>query len=136
AEKVPCRKGEVWTEGCVTPCPETCPPYVRQPCPFMCKLRGCICKMGYVRDRYKNNTCVPKDKCPKQTSNAAAMQRCAKGEQPSDCALLPIICQALCPNAPPTGVMCSQVCHKGCICKAGYIRDPRKSYKCVEEDKC
>uniref|UniRef100_A0A915HZL0 TIL domain-containing protein n=1 Tax=Romanomermis culicivorax TaxID=13658 RepID=A0A915HZL0_ROMCU len=69
-------------------------------------------------------------------STTATPQKCTKDEQWSDCALLPVSCQRVCPNAPPTGIMCAQVCHEGCVCKPGYFRDPRKGYKCVEEDKC
>uniref|UniRef100_A0A915J8Z9 TIL domain-containing protein n=1 Tax=Romanomermis culicivorax TaxID=13658 RepID=A0A915J8Z9_ROMCU len=63
-------------------------------------------------------------------------KQCSAHEQYSDCAHLPPKCQHLCPNAPPTGIRCTEMCAKRCVCKTGYVRDPSKHYKCVLEADC
>lgn len=87
----------------------------------LCKLSltdkcksGCFCEKGYAR---VNGKCVQRDQCS---------DPCGKNEVFSECGNQ---CNEQCGS----GILCPQVCQKGCFCKPGHFR---ANGKCVPKQDC
>merc|ERR1719197_1862752 len=84
---------------------------------MMCR-KGCFCPAGQVRDG-EDGPCIPVDQCPME---------CPAGETYNACGG----CQGTCADQNP---MCTMMCHKGCFCPAGQVRDGEDG-PCIPADQC
>lgn len=92
--------------SCPNPCPGgTCyqPKFI--PCEAACKIRGCQCKKGFVKDVI--GECIRRYHCPNKCQ--------LPNEEYKKCGSA---CPATCNNRKPK---CINDCTPGCFCKLGYI---------------
>jgi hypothetical protein len=105
--------------SCPNPCPGgTCDQPTFAPCRMACKLRGCQCKKGFVKN--SNGKCIRLNKCP--------AKKCTKKNQVyMSCGTR---CPATCANQNP---VCILLCVPGCFCKQGFVLH---NGQCIEKYKC
>nr|XP_054917075.1 WAG22 antigen-like [Dermacentor andersoni] len=85
------------------------------------KPRSCICRPGLVRNSWGD--CITIQECKRC--------KCFRDKDFNVCArACPVMC-----NEPIRG-SCSKKCVFGCDCPPGYLRDPKKKYRCVKAAKC
>ncbi|GIX68945.1 zonadhesin [Caerostris extrusa] len=140
-------------QECGTACPIDCnnmlnPPVCRSPC-----VKGCFCKMGFVKD--PTGKCVPPELCPIPDAINLPVQKgcfCSPGfvrDKQGNC-ILPKLCPPICGEneefkecgtaCPVTclnrnqQIKCQERCVKGCFCKDGFVRNP--SGKCCLPKLC
>ncbi|XP_075531920.1 uncharacterized protein LOC142564683 isoform X2 [Dermacentor variabilis] len=85
------------------------------------KPRSCICRPGLVRNSWGD--CITIQECKRC--------KCFRDKDFNVCAR---VCPVMC-NEPIRG-SCSKKCVLRCDCPPGYLRDPKKKYRCVKAAKC
>ncbi|XP_077288713.1 zonadhesin-like [Arctopsyche grandis] len=122
--------------SCPNPCPGgTCQSPEFADCKIPCKIRGCQCKKGYVKD--VNGKCIHLSSCPPPTCSG-------KNEVYSMCGGLGCdpICQTIFGSRSiqrfmefAGRIVCSSMCSTpGCVCAEGYVRNP--TGQCVHREDC
>ncbi|XP_077288741.1 zonadhesin-like [Arctopsyche grandis] len=107
---------------CPNPCPGgTCefPEFAN--CDAPCRIKGCQCKKGYVKN--KGGKCILLSQCPNR-------QCAGQNEEYLDCGTG---CPATCENRIKKIACPNKNCVPGCFCKNGFVR---KNGKCVKWDEC
>nr|ACD11932.1 hypothetical protein [Isometrus maculatus] len=105
-----CEKYCDWSDGTIK----------RPPCSDTCQ-GGCVCSSGYVRQQNGGGyqPCIPESEC----------KSCPANEHFDPCRHH---CQEDCSNEP---LACVMMCHPGCICNDGYVRNHDHS-RCIPIEDC
>ncbi|XP_039439707.1 zonadhesin-like [Culex pipiens pallens] len=129
-----CGKNEIFSK-CGTACPTTCDTILgltdNRICPTICRI-GCVCQNGFVRNQ--SGQCVAPSECPGvSTPEPITTPKCASNEVYSQCgSACPATCETISGRTLPR--VCPAVCIRGCVCRAGYVRNA--AGKCVLPYEC